>query len=490
MPLLPTRVLFLGGGGSPDVKTVRLLEDGSQRGQYVCLSHCWGNPSLMAKTTTKNLEMHLREVPVSTLPTTLQDAIDITWRLGIEYLWVDSLCILQDDEKDWETQASRMADIYENAYVTIAATSSRDGRGGFYRRNLSVDTVKRLRYLPMDRPPVEVIATKPYRHFDLSGIKSAPEMDEFVLLSRAWVFQERQLSPRILHFCNRELVFECQEGSLCQCGESPTVAGSKQSISEILAGTKDLHPIATNRGWWVIVRRYTRLALSFDKDLLPALSGIARRVAATRPGDEYLAGIWRSGLPKSLMWFVPCPFWNSEETIDLATWRRPSEPRAPSWSWASVVAPISWSLPEGMESRSLFTEVEHASCTSLSTDPFGRVSGGLLRMRGPAIGTSLSWTNQSLGGQQWPEFGVLQPHEGPRIFSRLVSPDYPFFIEDSSPIRVLIVFVSTTTGLILRSVKDTGKYERIAMVNYHAQGDSPHVIRWLKQVQRVTVEII
>lgn len=146
--LLPTRVLDICHK-SPDTNSVRLLASEGQTGRYACLSHCWGNPALMTKTTTKSIDAHPQGIHLSDLPRTFHDAIDVARRLEIEYLGIDSLCIIQDDSRDWDIQASRMADIYENAYVTIAATSSGDGNGGCYRRSLPT-TSKRDFYTPLE----------------------------------------------------------------------------------------------------------------------------------------------------------------------------------------------------------------------------------------------------------------------------------------------------------------------------------------------------
>ena len=126
---LPTRVLDLGSGGTNEDPA--LVETSGLTARYVCLSHCWGR-SQCIKTTRSTYDKWKSGVPWSMLPRTYQDAIVITRRLGIHYIWIDSLCIIQDDSADWERESSQMASIYGNSFLTIAATFAADGNGGCF----------------------------------------------------------------------------------------------------------------------------------------------------------------------------------------------------------------------------------------------------------------------------------------------------------------------------------------------------------------------
>ncbi|KAF5675368.1 heterokaryon incompatibility protein [Fusarium circinatum] len=99
---------------------------------YAALSHCWGKSNLL-RTTTATLASRTQGIECSELSTTFQEAILVTRDLGLRYLWIDSLCIVQDDAADWQEQAMRMGDIYTSACVTISATGSSDGSGGLLR---------------------------------------------------------------------------------------------------------------------------------------------------------------------------------------------------------------------------------------------------------------------------------------------------------------------------------------------------------------------
>jgi hypothetical protein len=99
---------------------------------YVCLSHCWGTSGHSDVTTTANLESKMLGIPIESLPQTFLDAIIIVQKIGLEYLWVDSLCIIQDDRDDWEKESAKMAGIYQGAFLTIAATASSSNRDGMF----------------------------------------------------------------------------------------------------------------------------------------------------------------------------------------------------------------------------------------------------------------------------------------------------------------------------------------------------------------------
>lgn len=123
---LPTRVIDVGTEDNGKVKL--LVSSEHQVGKYIALSHCWGGKTPVM-TTTKNLQDHLQEI--SSLPQTFLEAALLTRVLGVRYLWIDSLCILQDSREDWEREAPLMASVYGNAYVTIAADVAKNTNAGF-----------------------------------------------------------------------------------------------------------------------------------------------------------------------------------------------------------------------------------------------------------------------------------------------------------------------------------------------------------------------
>ena len=141
LPILPTRVLDLGE--NPGKDSIRLYETNKSFGRYATLSHCWGLVGPLT-TTRDTRPQRLQGIALNDLPNTFRDAVLVTRKLGIRYLWIDSLCILQGDKTDWETESGRMADVYSNAYINLAASSSRDSRGGLFKQG-------RRRYLEINR---------------------------------------------------------------------------------------------------------------------------------------------------------------------------------------------------------------------------------------------------------------------------------------------------------------------------------------------------
>jgi hypothetical protein len=122
-PFLPTRVLEISS-------KVRLLEPKNVRARYITLSHRWGNPLAMLRTTKNTLQTFCEEIPWSFLPQTFCDAIEITKGLDFQYLWIDSLCIIQDDPVDWQSESARMSDVYSFSHLNLAATQVADPNKG------------------------------------------------------------------------------------------------------------------------------------------------------------------------------------------------------------------------------------------------------------------------------------------------------------------------------------------------------------------------
>ncbi|KAK7977124.1 hypothetical protein PG996_003195 [Apiospora saccharicola] len=200
----PKRVLAFRRypGSTPTVK----LEEAfvNPNGQYITLSHCWGSHQTLV-TTTGTIHERRRGILWKYIPKTYQDSIEICLELGTQYLWIDSVCIMQDDREDWQIESTRMADIYENSYITIAATKAKNGDAGLFSETRSSFAAQPLPKQPSDTASSTAYIRQKIRH-DIG--QGHPVADRAPLLSRGWVFQERLLAPKVLHFCDVELVWE------------------------------------------------------------------------------------------------------------------------------------------------------------------------------------------------------------------------------------------------------------------------------------------
>ena len=341
---LPTRVVVQERNANGERK-YRLWEPPSNAtGRYACLSHCWGKKPVCRTTRSPDTyTLFRKEIPVNQLSRTFRDALDVADVLGIDKLWIDSLCIIQDDKVDWARESTKMAEIYEGAYVTIAATAASDGSQGCFNISGEAGMRPRTFHLPHAEgsgPSSTIHTRERLEHWfdnsrlDMDGFRSETFglEDVFPLLTRAWVFQERLLSPRMLHFTRDELVWECAEETACQC------SGRAEPVEFWSSLPKSIHSAAlqgtvtgpTNLGtrWRLLVEGYSALRLTKDGDRLPALAGLAEQMGRYRPGTRYLSGLWEDDLFCDMSWVARG---GDATTLDVSR-----KHRAPSWSWAAA----------------------------------------------------------------------------------------------------------------------------------------------------------
>src|SRR5204862_4886168 len=173
--------------------------------KYCTLTHCWGDGSDIPKLTVAQISEFQIPFNVASLPRTFQDAIHITKSLGISYLWIDSLCIIQDSADDWAREAARMGSIYENSACTIAAAAARNAHGGcFFARN------------PLNYVPCKIPYSKDPPVYSHSPARPSGQWHDIVmsspLMARAWVVQELLLSPRMLFCGDQGMFWMCSQG--------------------------------------------------------------------------------------------------------------------------------------------------------------------------------------------------------------------------------------------------------------------------------------
>ncbi|EWY92299.1 hypothetical protein FOYG_05877 [Fusarium oxysporum NRRL 32931] len=227
----PTRVVAVGG---EDTEPHLFIPSSDDRGRYIALSHCWGDAMPLKNTKTTFTEFYQR-IDFSRFPKTFQDAIIVCWKLNIEYLWIASLCIIQDDEHDWAVESPKMFDVYQNAYVTIAAAAAHNSSEGlFHPRPFSVRKMFSTASRNNDKVEEVEIFARPWNsqwHW-IDSIGDGPWCrDPNPLDKRAWALQEHVLSCRILRFTAHWLVWHCRTAHICEC--RPGSHLGKESLSLI-----------------------------------------------------------------------------------------------------------------------------------------------------------------------------------------------------------------------------------------------------------------
>ncbi|KAH7356858.1 heterokaryon incompatibility protein-domain-containing protein [Rhexocercosporidium sp. MPI-PUGE-AT-0058] len=374
---LPTRVLDVQGD------TIALRISDHQEERYAALSHCWGKLPVI-QTHRSTFADRIIDIPWASLSKTFQDAVTTTRLLGLRYLWIDSLCIVQDDPEDWARESGSMASIYNGAQVVIAASDSSDGHDGFFRDRpvtTGSKTVLEGTNADGDSYKIKVRQGDDHRWYgNLLPPRSQIVRDSSPLFNRGWAFQERLLATRYAQFRSQELVWECRTSLWCECGtlsrpSQQRIPASKKAFYKSLR-SRDQHALYSL--WSRIVNTYASKALTNSSDILPALSGLAKRFQESGAGD-YLAGLWREDLPLSLLW--------------EAHGARADPYRAPSWSWASIDTSItgssliaeSTSDSKASAPTKTLATVNTVFCESSLADPTGRVTAGRLTITGQTV---------------------------------------------------------------------------------------------------------
>jgi hypothetical protein len=375
---------------------------------YATLSHCWGKVQVI-QTTIQNLKERTKGIDWDLLPKTFQDAITIVRALNVRFLWIDSLCIIQNDESDWKAESVRMADVYSNSYINIAATGSSDSRGGCLARRClkhmspMIDTTSFAIVTPTDheqptvfvRPSFNRIHNR-YSTRSNSGL-NLPDAGTVPLLSRAWVFQERYLAPRTLHFHPSEMVMECRSGFYCECtGLDKIALGSRRNFQE----ARTLRGRRAFDSWFDVVEEFSRLHLTWESDRLPALTGVAT-VFQERLQSGYLAGLWEKDIARGLLWDVTryADLQNSR-----CVRRRRTPLSVPSWSWASLILGTGGfgivfpsGRDDGFKADSRFA-LSYSNMSMAAADANSSPRDGILWLRGlvvPAIGCFVGASDSS-----------------------------------------------------------------------------------------------
>ena len=330
----------------PDGRSVRLVETESlpQPCYYITLFYCWGDGKNVKKTTengpNKTLGLHQRGISDQSLPQLFQEAIALARGLDIPYLWIDSLCIIQDSQVDMDEELMKMSDIFRGALVVVVAASAESPLDSLLRKPQDQShtwrTASLVSYQEMDLD-VKFRKRAHYAHFCENATYLSPVSE------RAWCFQEKLLASRCLVFGDDEVVWECRSSCLCECGgeqERFPVRDNPEGLMTLERHQQMLLPAAEHQlggtlkhfadaeaaysFWKTAVENFSDRKLTMETDRLPAISAVAS-VIAEAIGDRYLAGLWRGDLLAGLGWYPdPGNAGPYQEYI------------APTWSWASL----------------------------------------------------------------------------------------------------------------------------------------------------------
>ncbi|TGJ86338.1 hypothetical protein E0Z10_g2426 [Xylaria hypoxylon] len=487
---LPTRVIDVSG------EKIRLIDtraEGVKRDKYVTLSYCWGGPQL-STTTKATLEQHLLELPAGEFPQTIKDAIKVTRALKVKYIWVDAICIVQDDLEDKAVEISQMTDIYNFSYVTISASTASTCRDGFLQTRKLEKTPIRLRAVFSRNKKGSVLPVRD------------PASDE-PIHKRGWTMQEHLLAPRLLMFGSLCMEFRCLTGNERDGGtilpfgvQQPGVPTMEGRVASVLytakyggvpdtrhknilkrntflyrtglislalkiTGEQNLRQGMVIQQWAMIVEAYTERVLGVFDDRLNAISGIAKKMHRAELG-EYLGGLFSYGLLPQLMWS------RAEGQTPLP---RPSQGyRAPSWSWASIDGQVTFR-------NRMWSEVEvTASLKEFNIQPVSEMGkyteyiSGMVRISGNATILKLVTDPATC------ELVVPRSHTDLSLI--LDAQEF----QDASSLDVYLLQILHDSGAIRSLVlqdKNDGTFRRIGYCELPKYGDETAKLRegWLKK---------
>jgi hypothetical protein len=512
---LPKRILDLLTGD--DSKSIRLHESEYvaeerryEHGEYLAFSHIWGLAKNIPKTTLATLQLHKKSIPWSTLPRAYQEAVFLTRALGFRYLWIDSLCLVQDDDQEKLEDSLKMDEIFGNAFLTIAATSASDSSSQplFQPKTApfkiqATDNKGSLHKINVREQPSHYSFKAPFdgnahmNEWELPFNMSEEANVHTPLLIRAWPYTERLLSPRVLHFTKSEMILECREGYQCECGRIDDLTYDsrpndqvKQELGRVIAETNNRPPVNVNgqsnggpnrldnmtnqlatttlnngaqqdllrkreealQLWSYIITEYTARHITYDSDRLIAIASIAKALSPTLQSG-YIAGQWTFST-LGLLWYPNDP----------TRCRRPklaNGQHVPSWSWASIEgSPIFFDNASAMDlacRASFGPKGKRASAWS-------PILGEPVELSG-AMATEVTFHTSPDPSQEQSSTYILAKNSMTVDFTPdIIPPRGDDALQDGETLVCVLVsmtFRSSIVGLVLKSSGDGNAYRRV-----------------------------
>ncbi|KAK4974035.1 hypothetical protein LTR66_011120 [Elasticomyces elasticus] len=286
-----------------------LMETNGRCLQYATLSYCWGPVKSASWLTTRdNFQAQLNGIERSDLPATLQDSLVILEKLHIRYIWIDALCIIQNDTTDWITEAAKMAGIYRGSLLTIAAASSPSTYSGCFN-------VKSTSHLERFSDLICVESTlsdgRPSRLYFYEHSRPGPYANDVLsgpLSTRAWTYQEQVLSRRMLYYTTSQLIWSCEH---CLLAEDNLMEDC-EPLYPVLAMRSPLTGESLLDLWYMgVVEEFARRNITYTSDRMVAISALAKATQLNKHVD-YVAGLWKDSIVTGLMWMRDGPEVNVE----------------------------------------------------------------------------------------------------------------------------------------------------------------------------------
>ncbi|KAL7963429.1 heterokaryon incompatibility protein domain-containing protein [Trichoderma compactum] len=396
VPELPTRVVDIG---LPDAKSLpRVFISHGAKADYIALSHCWGG-KIESVLTSKTYHDYQQALPISEISANFKDSFRIARELGIQYIWIDSLCIIQDSKEDWEIESSRMGAVYRNATLTVSALVSAKSTVGILKTNenrfLGAPKSAKLRIYEDSSKDDEVeVDWKSREEENLRRL-----MTECALTSRGWTLQEYILSPRNLLYGQRQIYWRCPsmmisadatpEGN--QFPDQKFQKASQVIYSDILAD------------YYELAEMYSARQLTYGSDKHAAFSGIAQMVHPSISG-RYLAGLWTVDFKHGLLWYA-----------EMASCRHVESHGAPSWSWMVTDAPVLFSRIRIFEATPFDVKIlQYSGISQDAVKQFGQTESASVVVEGLAVPLirSKQHADQNVDNEMEPSFAegiVLRP---------------------------------------------------------------------------------
>jgi len=465
----PTRLLSLG----PKGRYIRLIitKDNPPNGPYMTLSHRWTEERYTKLQSSTAMQLQ-QAIDVVRLPKTFQDAVRVCRHLNIHYLWIDSLCIKQDenDLSDWVEESQRMGQVYSSACLNVSATRSFDGSGRLLGGSSWASKVPTQIEVGTD--------DSSQKYYVIDGDLWDDEIESAPLLRRAWVYQERYLAHRIIHFGESQLGWECLESRMLEMfpkGLPPSLGISDAKLSGYTPVTTTSPSSSTSfpdtqfaEEWQRLMCQYSKCELTYPSDKLIALDGIAKIKMMDRQDDTYVAGMWKSTALYDLPWWR----WDDDRTqFPIHT----TSFRAPSWSWASVDGDIHFPLRFGVFSKVQESYADVKTLVGHTTDQNGNTAvSGEIQIEGICLPLRVQWQeNEEPKSFTIPGFRFSTHKWTLKSSIYLEAPaEVVGSFSDSGKLLLLPLFVTRHTlfGIVLATTHGISAHQRIGAIEIAIMG--------------------